>query len=179
MGLFDIFKKEQKEDLNKGLEKTKQSIFSRISKAIAGKSTVDDDFLDELENILISSDVGVDTTVKIIDRLNKRVSREKYFGSEELNTILKDEIVTLLSENNTPDYTEFSIPVNAKPYIMLIVGVNGVGKTTTIGKLAYQFKQAGKKVLLGAADTSEVDTQKQPVIIAEINRNMMIKKVFL
>ena len=167
MGLFDIFKKEQKEDLNIGLEKTKQSIFSRISKAIAGKSTVDDDFLDELENILISSDVGVDTTVKIIDRLNKRVSREKYFGSEELNTILKDEIVTLLSENNTPDYTEFSIPVNAKPYIMLIVGVNGVGKTTTIGKLAYQFKQAGKKVLLGAADTFRAAAVDQLTIWSE------------
>lgn len=167
MGLFDIFKKEQKEDLNKGLEKTKQSIFSRISKAIAGKSTVDDDFLDELENILISSDVGVDTTVKIIDRLNKRVSREKYFGSEELNTILKDEIVTLLSENNTPEYTEFSIPVNAKPYIMLIVGVNGVGKTTTIGKLAYQFKQAGKKVLLGAADTFRAAAVDQLTIWSE------------
>ena len=167
MGLFDIFKKEQKEDLNKGLEKTKQSIFSRISKAIAGKSTVDDDFLDELENILISSDVGVDTTVKIIDRLNKRVSREKYFGSEELNTILKDEIVTLLSENNTPDYTEFSIPVIAKPYIMLIVGVNGVGKTTTIGKLAYQFKQAGKKVLLGAADTFRAAAVDQLTIWSE------------
>lgn len=123
--------------------------------------------MDELENILISSDVGVDTTVKIIDRLNKRVSREKYFGSEELNTILKDEIVTLLSENNTPDYTEFSIPVNAKPYIMLIVGVNGVGKTTTIGKLAYQFKQAGKKVLLGAADTFRAAAVDQLTIWSE------------
>ncbi|MBK8343426.1 MAG: signal recognition particle-docking protein FtsY [Bacteroidetes bacterium] len=167
MGLFDIFKKEQKEDLNKGLEKTKQSIFSRITKAIAGKSRVDDDFLDELENILISSDVGVDTTVKIIDRLNKRVSRDKYFGSDELNTILKEEIVALLSENNTPDYTEFSVPKNTKPYIVLIVGVNGVGKTTTIGKLAYQFKQAGKKVLLGAADTFRAAAVDQLTIWSE------------
>ncbi len=167
MGLFDIFKKEQKEDLNKGLEKTKQSIFSRITKAIAGKSRVDDDFLDELENILISSDVGVDTTVKIIDRLNKRVSKDKYFGSDELNTILKEEIVALLSENNTPDYNEFSVPNNTKPYIVLIVGVNGVGKTTTIGKLAYQFKQAGKKVLLGAADTFRAAAVDQLTIWSE------------
>jgi fused signal recognition particle receptor len=167
MGLFDFFKKEQKEDLNKGLEKTKQNIFSRITKAIAGKSRVDDDFLDELENILISSDVGVDTTVKIIDRLNKRVSRDKYFGSEELNAILKEEIVALLSENNTPDYTEYVVPANTKPYIMLIVGVNGVGKTTTIGKLAYQFKQSGKKVLLGAADTFRAAAVDQLTIWSE------------
>lgn len=167
MGLFDIFKREQKEDLNKGLEKTKQSIFSRITKAIAGKNTVDDDFLDELENILISSDVGVDTTVKIIDRLSKRVSKEKYFGSDELNTILKEEIVALLSENNTPDYTSYTVPENTKPYIMLIVGVNGVGKTTTIGKLAYQFKQSGKKVLLGAADTFRAAAVDQLVIWSE------------
>jgi len=167
MGLFDIFKREQKEDLNKGLEKTKQSIFSRITKAIAGKSTVDDDFLDELENILISSDVGVDTTLKIIERLSKRVSRDKYFGSDELNAILKEEIVNLLSENNTPEYTEYSIPNNVKPYIMLVVGVNGVGKTTTIGKLAYQFKQSGKKVLLGAADTFRAAAVDQLVIWSE------------
>lgn len=167
MGLFDIFKKEQKEDLNKGLEKTKQSIFSRITKAIAGKSRVDDEFLDELENILISSDVGVDTTVKIIDRLNKRVSRDKYFGSDELNAILKDEIVQLLSENNTPDYRDFSVPSKAKPYIVLVVGVNGVGKTTTIGKLAYQFKAAGKKVLLGAADTFRAAAVDQLTIWSE------------
>ena len=153
MGLFDIFKREQKEDLNKGLEKTKQSLFSKITKAIAGKSRVDDEFLDELEQILISSDVGLDTTIKIIDRLNKRVSRDKYMGADELNAIMKDEIVQMLSENNTVDYTEVVIPQNVKPYIMLIVGVNGVGKTTTIGKLAWQFKQQGKKVLLGAADT--------------------------
>ncbi len=167
MGLFSIFKKEQKEDLNKGLEKTKQSIFSRITKAIAGKNTVDDDFLDELENILISSDVGVETTLKIIDRLTKRVAGEKYFGSEELNGILKEEVVKLLSENNTPDYTTYEVPANTKPYIILVVGVNGVGKTTTIGKLAYQFKQSGKKVLLGAADTFRAAAVDQLTIWAD------------
>lgn len=167
MGLFDIFKKEQQQDLNKGLEKTKQGIFSRITKAIAGKSSVDDDFLDELENILISSDVGVDTTVKIIDRLSKRVARDKYFGADELNAILKEEIVKLLAENNTPDYSAYEVPANTKPYIMLIVGVNGVGKTTTIGKLAYQFKSAGKNVLLGAADTFRAAAVDQLTIWAE------------
>lgn len=120
MGLFDIFKREQKEDLNKGLEKTKQSLFSKITKAIAGKSRVDDEFLDELEQILISSDVGLDTTIKIIDRLNKRVSRDKYMGADELNAIMKDEIVQMLSENNTVDYTDVVIPQNVKPYIMLV-----------------------------------------------------------
>ncbi|MBC8047929.1 MAG: signal recognition particle receptor subunit alpha, partial [Fimbriimonadaceae bacterium] len=167
MGLFDIFKKEQKEDLNKGLEKTKQSLFGRITKAIAGKSKVDDDFLDELEDILIASDVGVDTTVKIVDRLQKRVSRDKYFGTDELNTILKDEIVNLLSENNIKEYSDFEIPENTKPYIMLVVGVNGVGKTTTIGKLAYQFKKQNKKVLLGAADTFRAAAVDQLTIWAE------------
>lgn len=167
MGIFNIFKKEQKEDLNKGLEKTKQSIFSRITKAIAGKSKVDDDFLDDLEDILISSDVGVDTTVKIINRLNKRVSRDKFFGTDELNTILKEEIVQLLSENNTPDYDDFIIPSNQKPYIVLIVGVNGVGKTTTIGKLAYQFKNKGYNVLLGAADTFRAAAVDQLTIWAD------------
>lgn len=167
MGIFNIFKKEQKEDLNKGLEKTKQSIFSRITKAIAGKSKVDDDFLDDLEDILISSDVGVDTTVKIINRLNKRVSRDKFFGTDELNTILKEEIVQLLSENNTPDYNDFVIPENKKPYIVLIVGVNGVGKTTTIGKLAYQFKNKGYNVLLGAADTFRAAAVDQLTIWAD------------
>ncbi len=167
MGIFNIFKKEQKEDLNKGLEKTKQSIFSRITKAIAGKSKVDDDFLDELEDILISSDVGVDTTVKIINRLNKRVSRDKFFGTDELNAILKDEIVNLLSENNTPDYEDFIIPEGKKPYIILIVGVNGVGKTTTIGKLAYQFKNKGYNVLLGAADTFRAAAVDQLTIWSE------------
>jgi fused signal recognition particle receptor len=167
MGIFDIFKREQKEDLNKGLEKTKQSLFSKITKAIAGKSKVDDEFLDELEQILISSDVGLDTTIKIIDRLNKRVSRDKYMGADELNAIMKEEIVLLLSENNTPDYTDVVIPHDVKPYIMLIVGVNGVGKTTTIGKLAWQFKQQGKQVLLGAADTFRAAAVDQLTIWSE------------
>lgn len=167
MGIFDFFKKEQKEDLNKGLEKTKQSLFSKITKAIAGKSRVDDDFLDELEQILISSDVGVDTTVKIIDRLNKRVARDKYMSADELNTILKEEIVNLLSENNTPDQEDFVLPAHTQPYIMLIVGVNGVGKTTTIGKLAFQFKEQGKKVLLGAADTFRAAAVDQLTIWSE------------
>ena len=167
MGIFDIFKREQKEDLNKGLEKTKQSLFSKITKAIAGKSRVDDEFLDELEQILISSDVGLDTTIKIIDRLNKRVSRDKYMGADELNTIMKDEIVQMLSENNTPDYTDVVVPQNVKPYIMLIVGVNGVGKTTTIGKLAWQFKQQGMQVLLGAADTFRAAAVDQLTIWSE------------
>lgn len=167
MGIFDFFKKEQKEDLNKGLEKTKQSLFSKITKAIAGKSRVDDDFLDELEQILISSDVGVDTTVKIIDRLNKRVARDKYMSADELNTILKDEIVQMLAENNTPDQEGFVLPAGKKPYIMLIVGVNGVGKTTTIGKLAWQFKEQGHKVLLGAADTFRAAAVDQLTIWSE------------
>lgn len=167
MGIFDIFKREQKEDLNKGLEKTKQSLFSKITKAIAGKSRVDDEVLDELEQILISSDVGVDTTVKIIDRLNKRVARDKYMSADELNGIMKDEIVQLLSENNTPDQEAFTLPSDKKPYIMLIVGVNGVGKTTTIGKLAWQFKEQGKKVLLGAADTFRAAAVDQLTIWSE------------
>ncbi|MFN0275819.1 MAG: signal recognition particle-docking protein FtsY [Chitinophagales bacterium] len=167
MGIFNIFKKEQKQDLDKGLEKTRQGLMGRITKAIAGKSKVDDDFLDELEDILISSDVGVDTTVKIVDRLQKRVSREKYFGADELNAILKDEIVQLLSENNTKDYKDYFIPENTKPYIILVVGVNGVGKTTTIGKLSFQFKQQGKKVLLGAADTFRAAAVDQLTVWAE------------
>lgn len=153
MALFGFFNKEKKEDLNKGLEKTRTGLLSRITKAIAGKSSVDEEFLDELENILVSSDVGIETTVKIIDRIEKRVARDKYFGESELNRLLKEEIVGLLSENNVPEPTDFEIPLTVRPYIMLIVGVNGVGKTTTIGKLAYQFKSKGFKVLLGAADT--------------------------
>lgn len=167
MGIFNIFSKEKKADLDKGLEKTKQSLLGRITKAIAGKSKVDDDFLDELENILITSDVGVDTTVKIISRLEKRVAKDKYFGAEELNTILKDEIVSLLSENNTQDANGFELPDNIKPYIILVVGVNGVGKTTTIGKLSYQFKQQNKKVLLGAADTFRAAAIDQLTVWAE------------
>lgn len=155
MGLFSFFKKnkEAKEDLNKGLEKTRTSVFDRISKAIIGKSTVDDEVLDNLEEVLVTSDVGVDTTLKIIDRIQKRVARDKYVGTNELNAILKDEIAALLQENNSGDGSSFDIPAEKKPYVIMVVGVNGVGKTTTIGKLAYNFKMAGKKVVLGASDT--------------------------
>jgi fused signal recognition particle receptor len=154
MSLFKrIFSKEKKETLDKGLEKTKTSFFSKLSKAVAGKSKVDDDVLDNLEEILISSDVGVNTTLKIIDRIEARVAKDKYLGTDELNTILREEIAGLLSETNVGNETEFSIPSNKIPYVIMVVGVNGVGKTTTIGKLASQFKKAGKKVVLGAADT--------------------------
>jgi fused signal recognition particle receptor len=142
-----------KQTLDKGLEKTKTSFFSKLTKAVAGKSKVDDDVLDNLEEILVSSDVGVNTTLKIITRIEKRVEEDKYLGTDELNQILRDEIAGLLSETNTGEGTEFVIPVNTKPYVLMVVGVNGVGKTTTIGKLAYQFKKAGYKVVLGAADT--------------------------
>lgn len=155
MGIFSFFtkKKENKEDLDKGLEKTKTSVFGKISKAILGKSTVDEDVLDNLEEILISADVGVDTTVKIIDRIEKRVARDKYLGTSELNRILKEEIAALLQENESGDGTTFDISADKKPYVIMVVGVNGVGKTTTIGKLAHNFKKAGKKVVLGASDT--------------------------
>ena len=155
MGLFSFFKKdkEAKDDLNKGLEKTRASVFERISKAIIGKSTVDDEVLDNLEEILVTSDVGVDTTLKIIDRIQKRVARDKYVGTSELNAILKEEIASLLQENNSGDGSSFDLPEDKKPYVIMVVGVNGVGKTTTIGKLAYNFKMAGKKVVLGASDT--------------------------
>ncbi len=148
-----FFTKKKEEELDKGLEKTKTGFFNKISKAIAGKSTVDVEVLDELEGILISSDVGLDTTIKIIERIEARVANDKYINTEELNNILKDEIVQLLGENNTVEVEDFSVPVEKKPYVMLVVGVNGVGKTTTIGKLAHQFHLQGKKVVLGAADT--------------------------
>lgn len=148
-----IFSSEKKESLDKGLEKTKTTFFSKLGKAIAGKSKVDDDVLDNLEEILVSSDVGVDTTLKIITRIEKRVAEDKYLGTSELNQILQEEIASLLSETNTGEATEFVIPINVKPYVLMVVGVNGVGKTTTIGKLAYQFKKQGYKVVLGAADT--------------------------
>ncbi|MBF4473497.1 signal recognition particle-docking protein FtsY [Flavobacterium sp. HJJ] len=144
---------EAKQSLDKGLEKTKTSFFSKLTKAVAGKSKVDDDVLDNLEEILVSSDVGVNTTLKIINRIEKRVEEDKYLGTDELNQILRDEIAGLLSETNTGEATEFVIPINTKPYVLMVVGVNGVGKTTTIGKLSYQFKKAGYKVVLGAADT--------------------------
>ena len=148
-----IFSKEKKEILDKGLEKSKSSFLTKLSKAVAGKSKVDDAVLDNLEEILISSDVGVDTTLKIIDRIEARVSRDKYLGTDELNIILREEIANLLSETNTGDDTDFNIPENKKPYVLMVVGVNGVGKTTTIGKLASQFKKKGLKVVLGASDT--------------------------
>ena len=169
MGLFSFFKrdKEAKEDLNKGLEKTRTSVFDRISKAIIGKSTVDDDVLDNLEEILVTSDVGVDTTLKIIDRIQKRVARDKYLGTSELNMILKEEIASLLQENNSGDGSTFDLPEDKKPYVIMVVGVNGVGKTTTIGKLAYNFKIAGKKVMLGASDTFRAAAVDQLKIWAE------------
>jgi fused signal recognition particle receptor len=153
MGLFDRFTKGKKETLDKGLEKTKESFFSKITRAVAGKSKVDDEVLDELEEILVSSDVGVDTTLKIIDRIEERVARDKYVNTDELTTILREEIALLLTENNSDDLSEFTVPEGKKPYVIMVVGVNGVGKTTTIGKLAYQFKQKGLSVYLGAADT--------------------------
>lgn len=148
-----IFSKEKKETLDKGLEKTKSSFISKLSKAVAGKSKVDDDVLDNLEEVLVSSDVGVDTTLKVIDRVEARVAKDKYLGTDELNSILREEIAGLLSETNIEDQVDFSIPANTKPYVLMVVGVNGVGKTTTIGKLAAQFKKKGLKVVLGAADT--------------------------
>ncbi len=153
MGLFEIFSKKKKETLDQGLEKTKENIFSRLTRAVAGKSRVDDDVLDELEEILVTSDVGVDTTLKIIDRIEGRVARDKYVSTDELTKILREEIAELLTENNSGDTAEFAVPENKKPYVIMVVGVNGVGKTTTIGKLAYQFKQNGLSVYLGAADT--------------------------
>jgi len=153
MALFGLFSKKKKEDLDKGLEKTKQSVFSKLSRAIVGKTKVDDEVLDNLEEVLVTSDVGVNTTLKIIERIEARVSRDKYVDTKELNSILKDEIAQLLKESNNEDGNEFSIPESNEPYVIMVVGVNGVGKTTTIGKLAHQFKLTGKKVVLGAADT--------------------------
>lgn len=154
MSFFNkFFTKKKEEELDKGLEKTKSSFFSKITHAVAGKSAVDEAVLDELESILISSDVGLDTTVKIIERIEARVARDNYVTTNELNAILRDEIVQLLSENNTEQLEDFSTPPDKKPYVIMVVGVNGVGKTTTIGKLAYQFKLQGKKVVMGAADT--------------------------
>lgn len=167
MGLFGLFGSKNKETLDKGLEKTKQSVFSKLARAVAGKSKVDDDVLDSLEEILISSDVGVETTIKIIDRIQKRVARDKYVGTDELNSILRDEVATLLTENKTTDADGWDLESDHKPYVILVVGVNGVGKTTTIGKLAYQFKKAGKKVVLGAADTFRAAAVEQICIWGE------------
>jgi len=167
MGIFGFFNREKKESLDKGLEKTKKSVFDKITRAIAGKDKVDDVVLDNLEEVLITSDVGVDTTLKIIDRIETRVARDKYVSTSELNNILREEIVALLAENNTSDNDSWNFPSDHKPYVILVVGVNGVGKTTTIGKLAWQFKQAGKKVYLGAADTFRAAAVEQLCIWGE------------
>ena len=153
MGFFSFFSKEKKETLDKGLSKTKESVFSKIARAVAGKSKVDDEVLDNLEEVLITSDVGVETTLNIIKRIEERVAKDKYVNTQELNRILREEIAALLTENNTMDSEEFGVPEGKKPYVIMVVGVNGVGKTTTIGKLAYQFKKKGLSVYLGAADT--------------------------
>lgn len=167
MGFFSFFSKEKKETLDKGLSKTKESVFSKIARAVAGKSKVDEEVLDNLEEILITSDVGVETTLNIIKRIEARVASDKYVSVQELNTILRDEIGILLTENNTEDLEDFTIPSGKKPYVIMVVGVNGVGKTTTIGKLAYQFKKSGKKVYLGAADTFRAAAVEQLVIWGE------------
>lgn len=170
MGFFNFFSKNkeaQKETLDKGLEKTKESFFGKLARAVAGKSKVDDDVLDNLEEVLVTSDVGVDTTLSIIERIEARVARDKYVGTDELNNILRDEIAQLLTENNTTDTDGFSIASDKRPYVIMVVGVNGVGKTTTIGKLAWQFKQAGLKVMLGAADTFRAAAVEQIAIWGE------------
>lgn len=167
MGLFSFFSKEKKEILDQGLEKTRTGVSSKLSKAILGKSKVDDEVLDNLEEILVSSDVGVDTTLRIIERIEKRVSRDKYLGTAELNGILRDEITGLLAEHDDDSFAGFDFPKREEPYVIMVVGVNGVGKTTTIGKLAYNFKMAGKKVLLGAADTFRAAAVEQLGIWAD------------
>ncbi|MBW6535296.1 MAG: signal recognition particle-docking protein FtsY [Mariniphaga sp.] len=167
MGIFGSFTRSKKENLDKGLSKTKESVFKKLSRAVVGKSKVDDEVLDNLEEVLITSDVGVETTLKIIKRIEERVDRDKYMGIEELNHILKEEIAALLEENNSDDVSDFELPDIEKPYVIMVVGVNGVGKTTTIGKLAYQFKEAGKKVYLGAADTFRAAAIEQLEIWAQ------------
>ena len=167
MGFFSFFSKEKKETLDKGLSKTKESVFGKIARAVAGKSKVDDEVLDNLEEVLITSDVGVETTLNIIKRIEKRAASDKYVNTQELNTILRDEIAALLTENNSEDVADFDVPIEKKPYVIMVVGVNGVGKTTTIGKLAYQFKKAGKSVYLGAADTFRAAAVEQLVIWGE------------
>lgn len=167
MGIFGLFNKKNKETLDKGLEKTKESVFGKLTRAVAGKSKIDDDVLDNLEEVLITSDVGVETTLKIIHRIEERVARDKYVSTTELNTILREEIMALMAENNAPDNDNWDLPSDHKPYVILVVGVNGVGKTTTIGKLAHQFKKAGKKVYLGAADTFRAAAVEQISIWGE------------
>lgn len=167
MGFFDFFSREKKETLDSGLQKTKQGFFDKIKRAVVGKDKVDDDVLDNLEEVLVTSDVGVETTVRIIERIQERVARDKYVGTDELNFVLKDEICQLLAENNSDDQVSFESELPETPYVIMVVGVNGVGKTTTIGKLAYQFKKAGKKVYLGAADTFRAAAVEQLVIWGE------------
>ena len=167
MGLFDFFSKEKKETLDKGLSKTKEGVFSKLARIVAGKSQVDENILDDLEEVLITSDVGVETTLRIIDRIEKRVARDKYINTNELNSILREEITALLTENDVEDAGEFSVPEGKKPYVIMVVGVNGVGKTTTIGKLANQYKKRGNSVYLGAADTFRAAAVEQLMIWGE------------
>ena len=167
MGIFGFFSKDKKDKLDKGLEKTKENVFGKISRAVAGKSKVDEDALDNIEEALITSDIGVETTLKIIERLEDRVAKDKYLDAKELNAFLKEEMSLLLEESNNSDEVEFTVPQTDGPYVIMVVGVNGVGKTTTIGKLAHQFKQAGKKVVLGAADTFRAAAVDQLVIWSE------------
>jgi len=171
-----IFSKEKKKDLDKGLEKTRESVFKKLSRVVVGKTRVDDEVLDNLEEALITSDVGVDTTLRIIERIESRVSKDRYLNTSELNSILKEEIVDLLAENDQTDYADFSSPLPAKPYVIMVVGVNGVGKTTTIGKLAYHFKNAGKKVILGAADTFRAAAVDQIQIWADRGGVELVKQ---
>jgi fused signal recognition particle receptor len=167
MSFFNIFSKEKKETLDKGLSKTKENVFAKLTRAVAGRSKISDDILDDLEEALITSDVGVETTLKIIDRLQQRIARDKYINTSELNHILRDEITSMLTENSTEELEDFSLAGASKPYVIMVVGVNGVGKTTTIGKLAYHFKKAGKKVYLGAADTFRAAAIDQLTIWSE------------
>ena len=167
MGIFSFFSKEKKETLDKGLSKTKESVFGKIARAVAGKSKVDDEVLDNLEEVLITSDVGVETTLKIIKRIEERAARDKYVNAKELNNILREEIAALLTENHSEDVADFDVPANKKPYVIMVVGVNGVGKTTTIGKMAWQYKKAGKNVYLGAADTFRAAAVEQLMVWGE------------
>ncbi|GAB6010932.1 signal recognition particle-docking protein FtsY [Viscerimonas tarda] len=177
MGLFNLFTKQKKEVLDKGLEKTKESMFSKLSRIVVGKSKVDEDVLDDLEEVLITSDVGVDTTLKIINRIEKRAANDKYVNTEELRTILREEIAELLTENNSQDNESFDLPAGRKPYVIMVVGVNGVGKTTTIGKLANQFKKNGLSVYLGAADTFRAAAVEQLTIWGERAGIPVVKQV--
>ncbi|MDR1783108.1 MAG: signal recognition particle-docking protein FtsY [Dysgonamonadaceae bacterium] len=167
MGFFNLFTKEKKDNLDKGLSKTKESVFAKLTRVVAGRSKVDEAVLDDLEEMLITSDVGVETTLKIINRIEKRIAKDKYINSDELSFILRDEIASLLADNDTEELADFELPDNKRPYVIMVVGVNGVGKTTTIGKLAYHFKQTGKKVYLGAADTFRAAAVEQLTIWSE------------